>query len=139
MNDTESQPEVIPTPEQPSRSIFWKMANILASPSEAYDELVGRPAKAVNWLVPVICMCVMGLIYVTIVFSQPSVKQQMRELQTKALADIQRAYESIDQSLDIRQQARFRIFEQEIEQRKLQLLMRARQQNRANRPLANPR
>jgi hypothetical protein len=63
----------------------------------------------------------------------------LRELQTRAVNDIQRAYDSIDQALDVRQQARFRIFEQEIEQRKLQLLMRARQQNRANRPLANPR
>jgi len=41
--------------------------------------------------------------------------------------------DGIDQTLDVRQQARFRVFEQEIEQRKLQLLMRARQQNRANR------
>ena len=63
----------------------------------------------------------------------------LRELQTRAVSDAQRAYEAIDQSLDVRQQARFRLFEQEIEQRKLQLLMRARQQNRANRPLANPR
>lgn len=62
----------------------------------------------------------------------------LRELQIKALNDVQKSYESIDQSLNVRQQARFRIFEQEIEQRKLQLLMRARQQNRANRPLANP-
>ena len=62
----------------------------------------------------------------------------LRELQIRAVGDVQRAYDSIDQSLDVRQQARFRIFEQEIEQRKLQLLMRARQQNRANRPLANP-
>jgi hypothetical protein len=61
----------------------------------------------------------------------------LRELQTKAVTDAQRAYDSIDQSLDVRQQARFRLFEQEIEQRKLQLLMRARQQNRPNRPLAN--
>ncbi len=62
----------------------------------------------------------------------------LRELQNKAVGDLQRAYDSIDQLLDVRQQARFRIFEQEIERRKLQLLMRARQQNRANRPLANP-
>jgi hypothetical protein len=62
----------------------------------------------------------------------------LRELQARNVADVQKVYDAIDQSLDVRQQARFRIFEQEIEQRKLQLLMRARQQNRANRPLANP-
>jgi hypothetical protein len=61
----------------------------------------------------------------------------LRELDARAAGDVQRAYDAIDQSLDVRQQARFRIFEQDIEQRKLQLLMRARQQNRANRPLAN--
>lgn len=62
----------------------------------------------------------------------------LRELQTRSLADMQHAYEAIDQLLDVRQQGRFRLFEQEIEQRKLQLLMRARQQqpNRANRPNA---
>ena len=58
----------------------------------------------------------------------------LRELQTRTAADLQRAYDSIDQTLDVRQQARFRVFEQEIEARKLQLLMRARQANRANRP-----
>lgn len=62
----------------------------------------------------------------------------LRELETRSVVDMQRAMEGVDQTLDIRQQARFRIFEQEIEQRKLQLLMRARQQNRANRPNANP-
>jgi len=63
----------------------------------------------------------------------------LRELEMRAIAEIQRAVDGIDQTLDVRQQARFRVFEQEIEQRKLQLLLRARQQNRANRPLANPR
>ena len=64
----------------------------------------------------------------------------LKELETRAVSDIQRAYEGIDQVLDVRQQARFRIFEQEIEQRKLQLLMRARQgnPNRVNRPNAAP-
>ena len=65
----------------------------------------------------------------------------LRDLETKSLSDMQHAYEAIDQSLNVRQQARFRLFEQEVEQRKLQLLMRARQQqqqqNRANRPNAN--
>ena len=64
----------------------------------------------------------------------------LRELETRAAAEIQRAIDGVDQTLDARQQARFRIFEQQIEQRKLQLLMRARQiqQNRANRPPATP-
>jgi hypothetical protein len=73
--------------------------------------------------------------------SDVDIRERLRglaELQGRAVAEVQHAYEAIDQSLNVRQQARFRIFEQEIEQRKLQLLMRARQQNRANRPPANP-
>jgi hypothetical protein len=63
----------------------------------------------------------------------------LRDLEVRSMTDIHGAYEAIDQLLNVRQQARFRLFEQEIEQRKVQLLMRTRQQqNRANRPLANP-
>jgi hypothetical protein len=64
----------------------------------------------------------------------------LRELEVRSAGEVQRAYDAIDQSLDVRQQARFRLFEQEIELRKVQLLMRTRQQqqNRANRPNANP-
>lgn len=62
----------------------------------------------------------------------------LRELEMRAHAEVQKATDGVDQTLDVRQQARFRLFEQEIEQRKLQLLMRARQQNRTNRPLAAP-
>ena len=63
----------------------------------------------------------------------------LRELEARALIEIQKATDAVDQTLDVHQQALFRLFEQEIEQRKLQLLMRVRQQNRANRPLAGPR
>jgi hypothetical protein len=54
----------------------------------------------------------------------------------KALADMRKAYEALDGVLDVRQQARFRVFEETMERRKLELLMRARQ---ANRQRANPR
>ena len=64
----------------------------------------------------------------------------LRELNERSVADVAHAYDAIDQTLDLRQQARFRIFEQELERRKLQLLMRARQgnQNRLNRQGRNP-
>ena len=58
----------------------------------------------------------------------------LRELETRAAGEIQRAMDGVDQTLDVHQQARFRLFEQQIEQRKLQLLMRAREMSRANRP-----
>jgi hypothetical protein len=51
----------------------------------------------------------------------------LRELDDRSAADLRRAYDSLDEVLDVRQQARFRIFEETIERRKMDLLMRARQ------------
>ena len=48
-----------------------------------------------------------------------------------AADELRRAYASVDEVLDTRQQARFRLFEERMELRKLDLLMRAR--NRAAR------
>jgi len=56
----------------------------------------------------------------------------LREHDERAAADLRKAYETLDEVLDIRQQARFRIFEEMIERRKLDLLVRARE--RAARP-----
>ena len=44
-----------------------------------------------------------------------------------------KAYEGVDESLEVRQQARFRIFEERMEQQKLELLTKARQNARAGR------
>jgi Spy/CpxP family protein refolding chaperone len=54
----------------------------------------------------------------------------LQELQTRSIADLKKAYEAIDQVLDLRQQAQFRVFEEQMERRKLELVMRARQANR---------
>ena len=54
----------------------------------------------------------------------------LQELETRSAADVRKAYEGIDQVLDLRQQAQFRVFEELMERRKLELVMRARQANR---------
>lgn len=63
--------------------------------------------------------------------------QALKDVETRAAADMLKARDAIDQTLDMRQQARFRLFEEQVELRKLQLLMQVRQ-NRANRQLAKP-
>jgi hypothetical protein len=55
----------------------------------------------------------------------------MRQEDDAAAADLRKAYDAVDETLDIRQQARFRIFEDQMEQQKLELLMHARQDARA--------
>jgi hypothetical protein len=57
----------------------------------------------------------------------------LRDEEDQAAADLRKAYDAIDETLDLRQQARFRLFEERMEQQKLELLMRARQNARAAR------
>ena len=54
----------------------------------------------------------------------------LQELETRSAADVKKAYDAIDQILDVRQQAQFRVFEELMERRKLELVMRARQATR---------
>ena len=51
----------------------------------------------------------------------------LRELDERAAREERQAYDAVDELLDARQQARFRIFEETLERRKLDLLLRARQ------------
>ena len=62
----------------------------------------------------------------------------LQELESRNAAEMRKAYNALDEVLDVRQQARFRVFEEQIERRKIELLMRARQQNRQNQQGPNP-
>ena len=56
-----------------------------------------------------------------------------RDEEERAAGDLRRAYDGLEETLDARQQARFRLFEERMEQQKLDLLMRARQTARSQR------
>ena len=56
----------------------------------------------------------------------------LREQDDRSAVEMRKAYDALDEVLDVRQQARFRVFEEAIERRKLDLLVRARE--RAARP-----
>ena len=57
--------------------------------------------------------------------------KQLQEIEIRGEAETRKAYEAIDSVLDVRQQAQFRVFEEQMERRKLQFVTRARQANRA--------
>jgi Spy/CpxP family protein refolding chaperone len=54
----------------------------------------------------------------------------LSDLDDHAVSEVRDALAGIDQVLDLRQQMRFRLFEDQMERRKVDLLMRARQANR---------
>ena len=60
---------------------------------------------------------------------EAAVRERLRALQeheSRSAAELRSAYDALDQLLDVRRQARFRVFEQNMERRKLQLMLRAR-------------
>jgi hypothetical protein len=56
--------------------------------------------------------------------------KRLQDVEARGAADEKKAYDGIDQVLDLRQQAKFRVFEELMERRKLELIARARQANR---------
>lgn len=56
--------------------------------------------------------------------------KMLDEVDVHAAVEAKKAYDAIDQVLDVRQQARFRIFEEVMERRKIDLVTRARLANR---------
>ncbi len=62
-----------------------------------------------------------------------AIREQMKGItddEERAQTDARKVYDAIDQILDVRQQAKFRVFEEMMERRKLELVARARQANR---------
>ena len=53
--------------------------------------------------------------------------KSLRDLDVKAADQMRKAYDGLDEVLDATQQARFRLFEEQVERRKIDLLMKARQ------------
>ena len=58
---------------------------------------------------------------------------ELQELEARTAAELRRAYIGIDEVLSPIQQARFRVLEEQIERRKLELVARARLNNQQNR------
>jgi hypothetical protein len=51
----------------------------------------------------------------------------LRELEVRAADELRKAYDGLDEALEPVQQARFRLFEQQVERRQIELLMKARE------------
>jgi hypothetical protein len=53
--------------------------------------------------------------------------EELAEFEARHAAELRQAYAGIDAVLDVMQRARFRVMEEQLERRKLQLITRARQ------------
>ena len=68
---------------------------------------------------------------------EPQIRERLKaldDLEGSSAFELRRARDELAQTLDVRQQARFRVFEEQMERRKLQLLQRAQNRPRQLRP-----
>ena len=73
-----------PPPVPESTSLVSRMVNTFASPGEVFEEVKRTPNQSTNWIVPAILAAVVGVIATVLIFSQPTIKRQIREQQEKA-------------------------------------------------------
>ena len=78
-------PQLPKTPNPPAMSLPARLFNIWAAPGDVFDEIKSAKPATANWLVPVLLSCVVGMISVLVIFSQPGVLQQMKEKQEEQL------------------------------------------------------
>lgn len=72
------------TPES-TVSFGNRLLNVYAAPSEAFDGITAAPAKTKFWLTPWLASILLGVLSVFLVFSNPALKQQVMDAQSRAI------------------------------------------------------
>jgi hypothetical protein len=76
----EESPAVAPPP-----SLGSCLVNVFAAPSEVFERLRPTPARTATWLVPAALLILVSWLGAALVLSQDSFKQQISDLQDKAI------------------------------------------------------
>ena len=71
--------------QAPATPLAGKLFNMIAAPGDVFTEIKAAPARAANWLVPVLIYAVAGVISVCILFAQPAIRQTIHDQQVRAL------------------------------------------------------
>ncbi len=50
-------------------SVTAKMLNIFVSPTQAFEEVIAGPAKTINWMVPMVLVCLSSLFMIELTTS----------------------------------------------------------------------
>lgn len=86
----DAAPTVPPPPEglpsEPS-SLTDRLAGVITSPSEVFEEIGNARVRVSNWLVPLILVCIVTAVYMCIAMSQPPVLRDAHEQGHRALQE----------------------------------------------------
>ena len=82
----EAQPPALPETSAPiTTSLISRLTNVFVGPGEVFDEVKVSEPNTMNWLVPSILACVMGIIFSVVIFSQETILHDMREAAEKPI------------------------------------------------------
>lgn len=70
---------------QPTVSAGDRVMNVFASPAEAFDGLGSAPSSTSLWLVPMLISMLMGILSIYLLFSNPSLKSQLFDMQAHGM------------------------------------------------------
>lgn len=85
----EEPPPVVETPPSapkvPTMSLAARLLNVFAVPGDVFEEIKVAPHAMANWLVPALIASVVGAVSSILIFSQPTIQQQLREKQEQMM------------------------------------------------------
>jgi hypothetical protein len=72
-----ASPNLIEKPAVILRSLGDRLLNVFVSPGDVFEEAINSPPTPINWLVPILITCFVGVISFLIIFEQPSFRAQL--------------------------------------------------------------
>lgn len=87
-------------------STISKLMNIFVAPGEVFESIKAGPKNSGLWAIPCVLAIVMSIIFIFVVFSDPAIQSQMREMTEKQVESrIAQQHLSPEQAEAARQQA----------------------------------
>ncbi len=68
-------------------SLTDRLMSVFVTPAEVFDEIKTSPPNSANWVVPLVCSMIVGIIYSLVVFSQPGIIQNMKDATEKKMEE----------------------------------------------------
>jgi hypothetical protein len=69
----------------PAMSLGERLMNVFVAPGDVFGEVKTAAPSVANWLAPAILFIVLSWLSAGLIFSQPTIRQQISELSTKAI------------------------------------------------------
>jgi VIT1/CCC1 family predicted Fe2+/Mn2+ transporter len=81
----DQQPSEQTGPTAPQSSLMGRLANVYAAPGEVFEQVACSPFSAANWVAPALIFILAGWLGAWLIFSQDSIKQQLRDIAEQAI------------------------------------------------------